>query len=77
MEFDHLDGKEKSRSIARLVSNKTTLAKVVSEMKKCELVCANCHRDRTVKTHWKESTERLVEYVKTHKVRLLKLIAEL
>lgn len=43
MDFDHVRG-EKSFGIARGQSLAATLA----EIAKCDLVCANCHRIRTV-----------------------------
>lgn len=44
MDFDHVD--EKQASISQLVSN-GAMKKLVEELKKCEIVCANCHRERT------------------------------
>lgn len=44
LEFDHLGGKE--FSIARGLRDRT-MAALVAEMAKCEVVCANCHRRRT------------------------------
>jgi 5-methylcytosine-specific restriction endonuclease McrA len=45
MDFDHLGDKEFNISIAatRGMSDK----RILSEIEKCELVCANCHRRRT------------------------------
>ena len=45
MQFDHVRG-EKIEGIAQLISNKQ-FGKVWEEIEKCELVCANCHMDRT------------------------------
>jgi hypothetical protein len=47
MDFDHLDPDTKIDSISRLVSDKVHENKILDEIKKCELVCANCHRERT------------------------------
>lgn len=44
MQFDHLHSKE--MSIATLV-NYNNRAKINAELAKCELVCANCHAERT------------------------------
>ena len=44
MDFDHRGGKESE--IAILV-NALSLGRLVSEMAKCDVVCANCHRIRT------------------------------
>lgn len=45
MDWDHLDDKEFDISWA--VSHNWSRARVLREIKKCELVCANCHRERT------------------------------
>lgn len=44
MDFDHLE--EKSGQVAHLVASKGWQT-VLDEIKKCEVVCANCHRTRT------------------------------
>jgi hypothetical protein len=46
MEFDHLDGHVKVDTVSRLVRT-STLEKVMDEIVKCELVCSNCHKQRT------------------------------
>lgn len=43
MHWDHLPGAEKFREVSSLWSRKL----VLEEIKKCELVCANCHSIRT------------------------------
>ena len=45
MDFDHLYGKEQAISMIRGRS----IEKILKEISKCELVCANCHRLRTFK----------------------------
>ena len=47
MHWDHLPGFEKVASISVMVASRTRAA-VLEELKKCELVCANCHVMRTV-----------------------------
>jgi hypothetical protein len=45
MDFDHRDGKEKLfelNSVAR-----KTIPGILREIQKCDVVCANCHRERT------------------------------
>ena len=44
MDFDHVTGK-KSLNIGQAF--KCSKEKVIAEIAKCELVCANCHRVRT------------------------------
>lgn len=45
MQFDHVRG-EKKFTIGEMV-HKRSIAMLVEEISKCEVVCANCHADRT------------------------------
>ena len=45
MDFDHTG--EKTGSIANLLSDGADLEVIKAEIAKCDLVCANCHRERT------------------------------
>jgi len=45
MEFDHRDPKEKSFCLA--TGHNKSLDKLLAEVDKCDVVCANCHRIRT------------------------------
>ena len=45
LDFDHL--KDKSFGISRALQLGLELDKIKQEVKKCEIVCANCHRIRT------------------------------
>lgn len=47
MDFDHLPQFEKSANVAELLRRKASLEKILEEVAKCEVVCANCHRIRT------------------------------
>jgi hypothetical protein len=47
MDFDHVRG-EKLGDVSRLLS-RVSLHLIAEELLKCELVCANCHRLRTVR----------------------------
>jgi len=49
MQFDHKDPSQKLDSVARLVNNTHSLEKVLAEIEKCDIVCANCHLIRTYK----------------------------
>lgn len=44
MDFDHLRDKQFDVSTA---AGRSSLARLIQEIEKCEVVCANCHRDRT------------------------------
>lgn len=45
MDFDHLS--DKKFNISEAARHYTSLETVISEIEKCEVVCANCHRIRT------------------------------
>jgi gamma-glutamylcyclotransferase (GGCT)/AIG2-like uncharacterized protein YtfP len=45
MDWDHKDPKKKTQDISNLRFGNRM--KYLEELKKCELVCANCHRQRT------------------------------
>ena len=45
LEFDHVRGEKHFNIGARLTS--VSRARLVAEMLKCDVVCANCHRVRT------------------------------
>lgn len=46
MDFDHLPQYEKSFSIGALARSRS-LEAITEEATKCEVVCSNCHRERT------------------------------
>ena len=43
-DFHHKNPKKKLFNINNCSLNKYSLAQIYSEVKKCELLCANCHR---------------------------------
>jgi hypothetical protein len=45
LEFDHL--RDKSFTIGRFSSKTTNLEIIKDEISKCEIVCCNCHKNRT------------------------------
>ncbi len=47
MDFDHRPDEEKSFTIGAALSEGYPLRAVQEEIKKCDVVCANCHRERT------------------------------
>lgn len=49
MDFDHRAGVDKIENVSELVKRRATKDIIVSEIAKCDLVCANCHRTRTAK----------------------------
>lgn len=46
LDFDHL-GDDKLDNVSRLVGSKASEEAIRSEIAKCEVVCSNCHRERT------------------------------
>jgi len=46
LDFDHLANKK--YTISHMVSGNYSLETVLNEVSKCEVVCSNCHRIRTV-----------------------------
>lgn len=46
LDFDHRPGSGKISNVSRLASFGSTAA-LLAEIAKCDLVCANCHRERT------------------------------
>lgn len=46
MQFDHV-GTDKSANISKIKSRRMTY--IMAEIAKCELVCANCHAERSQK----------------------------
>jgi hypothetical protein len=47
MDFDHVRG-EKVLDVSRLLAGAVSIRRVIAEMDKCDLVCSNCHRKRTL-----------------------------
>lgn len=47
MDFDHIE--KKKIAISEMVRMAATINTISEEIAKCELVCANCHRERTQK----------------------------
>ena len=49
LDFDHHDPKTKKLQIGDCTRLGWSLKKIMIEVKKCDVVCANCHRRRTAK----------------------------
>ena len=45
MDFDHREGESKKFSLYKISG--ATINKILTEIAKCDVVCANCHRERT------------------------------
>lgn len=44
LDFHHRDRSAKIKSVCQLVAEVSTEEKILNEMAKCDVVCANCHR---------------------------------
>ena len=51
LDFDHLDPKNKSFGLADASKNACSRGRLLREIAKCRVLCANCHRRRTAKDH--------------------------
>jgi len=47
MDLDHRDPEDKVMSVASMVGQQTSLERLAAEIAKCDVVCSNCHRERT------------------------------
>ena len=47
LDFDHIQGHTKRFVLSDAASARWSDQRIFDEIAKCELVCANCHRDRT------------------------------
>ena len=55
MDFDHRNPAEKSGNLARMGAS--PFEEIIAEIAKCDLVCANCHRERTYGENSKPPTK--------------------
>lgn len=56
MEFHHRDPSTKLDTVGNLIQ-KASRQRVIDEIEKCDLLCANCHR---VRTYWEEGFDSLL-----------------
>ena len=47
LEFDHIEPSKKSFGIAWAINNGKPWDAILSEIEKCQILCANCHKKRT------------------------------
>lgn len=62
LDFHHLDPQEKDKAISRLISSNASNETIQNEIKKCIVLCANCHRE----FHYFEKNENMTiqEYLR-------------
>jgi hypothetical protein len=56
MDFDHRDPSMKIKSVSRMIFG--SIDRMLAEVEKCDIVCANCHRLRTFERRWRTTPER-------------------
>jgi hypothetical protein len=65
MEYDHREGEKKLCNVSALhARRRISMRKLLAEISKCDVVCANCHRERTFrrKQFWSgKYRERVIE----------------
>ena len=65
LEFDHIRD-DKTAHVSKLVEQAYSWQRILEEIAKCEVVCANCHKRRTqrragsVRTQWSSNGDGLV-----------------
>jgi len=47
LDFDHIDQKNKFKNVSRMLGGHYSWKSVLTEINKCEIRCANCHRRKT------------------------------
>jgi hypothetical protein len=50
LDFDHIDPQDKTKIIAKMIHDGTSIKTLKKEIVKCRILCANCHRIHTVKS---------------------------
>ena len=58
LQFDHLDGSAKEATVANMAGHFLSVARVLRGIAKCEIVCANCHANRTYRRRIAGVTQR-------------------
>ena len=62
LDFDHVRGK-KYKSVSKMLSGSHSIDRLIEEIKKCEVRCANCHRKITAERAGNFSHKYLTEEV--------------
>lgn len=52
LEFDHRDPASKERDISAMLHRGMKLDRIMIEVAKCNVMCANCHRRKTAAQFW-------------------------
>lgn len=81
MDFDHRDSAMKRLDVSVLVRRGWSWANILGEIAKCDLVCANCHAERTYRRRWRDkpvsaTASRDRKYVEAHQAAKSKPCAD-
>jgi hypothetical protein len=57
MDFDHRDSTSKVQGVTRMIA-RASIERILAEVDKCDIVCANCHRVRTFRRRSPTVTDR-------------------
>lgn len=49
LQFDHLNTKDKITTISQMISDRFNIQVFKQEIRKCQVLCANCHLEKTAK----------------------------
>lgn len=71
LEFHHLNSDDKERGLAGMIVNPSAWNKIVTELRKCVCLCANCHREVhgniiSIPQDIKKFDENFVDYKKVY-----------
>jgi hypothetical protein len=47
LDYDHLDSSNKQEDISRMINRGNSIKTLKNEIRKCRILCANCHRIKT------------------------------
>ena len=51
LEFHHLDPTKKEELVSKLIAYSGSKKRIMKEVEKCIVLCANCHRKETIKPY--------------------------
>jgi len=53
LQFHHPEKEEKTKNISEMVNDGFSLERIVEEIEKCEVLCANCHTIHHIENGYK------------------------
>lgn len=81
LDVHHIDPNEKELSFGAIRANPTAWSNIVRELKKCVLVCRNCHAeihygDRVIPNNFTNFNEDFTDYQKTFQKEIIDINSE-